>query len=181
MAEAPELPFLSTIQLAPSQYRFCQKCKHKKRGGHIRRVLCCTYCKRMVCRDCHLQNSRRRKALEKEREDRLARQVEKMAKREAEGNTLEPLLWEELSGWADDSDWEEEQLRGASGGESKKEEKKKMRKEKGCPVSCYGECCLTGGWIWLQSKYSEDNARPELYEGYRPWLKGGSDAHLGHT
>ncbi|KAF1837452.1 hypothetical protein BDW02DRAFT_566111 [Decorospora gaudefroyi] len=187
MADA--LPKPQPAQLKP---RFCQPCTHLKdsAGNYLRHMPCCPACKYSVCRACFVQNARYRKAFAQERAERLARRIKKEAKMNAEGRTYEELAWEELEKWEDDSEWENAELikrrrEGEGGyvtGEGKEERMKsgreRKRTEKDCPEDCYGECCLEGGWVWLQERFCDDSARPDLFGIQRLWFgkKNGLDS-----
>jgi hypothetical protein len=149
------------------KFRFCQTCDHVKdpKGQFLRHMTCCGECGYYVCRECFVQNFRYRKARDKERAERRATRAEKEAQMKAQGRKYSDLTFEELLDWSDDSEWEDAAIREGPNGAVKK--RKKL--EKDCPEDCYGECCLRDGWVWLQSKYSEDNARPDLFDVYREW------------
>jgi hypothetical protein len=127
---------------------------------------CCGECKYIVCRECFVQNFRNRKARDKERVEGRVRRAEKEAVMEAKGKTYKDLTFEELLEWDDDSEWEDAEIREGLDGVVKKRKKKL---EKDCPKNCYGECCLLGGWVWLQSRYSDASARPDLFDVIREW------------
>jgi hypothetical protein len=147
--------------------RNCQICDHVKdaKGQFLRHMPCCGECGYIVCRECFVQNFRYRKARDKERAERHARQAENEAKMKAEGRTYDDLTVKELLDWGDDSEWEEAEVREGFDGVVKKRNKP----GKDCPKDCYGECCLTGEWVWLKSKYSDDSARPDQFGVYREW------------
>jgi hypothetical protein len=91
----------------------------------------------------------------------------------AKGKTYATLTFDELSEWEDDSEWEEAQQDIERGGGIKRAKGDSRRRlEKDCPEDCYGECCLNGAWVWLQGSYSDDSARPDLFDEYRKWLHG---------
>ena len=169
MANTP--PKTPTPQL---KHRFCQTCDHVRdsKGQFLRHMTCCGECGYYVCRECFVQNFRYRKARDKERAERRAARAEKEAQMKAQGGTYHDLTFEELLDWSDDSEWEDAAMRAGMDGVVKK--RKKL--EKDCPKDCYGECCLRGGWVWLQSKYSEDNARSILFGVYRDWYDGAERA-----